>query len=267
MGNAVEPAGRMTPYGTEHILVLVLTVIVAVALVVWSRRIRGTVHEDRFLSIAGWTMLVITVVWTLWGMQPAQWNIEQSLPFHYSDALRLITAIALLTRAGWAIAITFFWGLTLNLQSVITPDLNYFDYPVLEFAVYWFLHIAALVVPIVFVWGLGYRPTWRGYGVAYAATVAWAGIAILVNAITGANYAYLSRAPEGPSILDVLGPWPLYILWEAVIIAVVWALMTWPFQTKTARSALVADRWATVRRKPPAGGTTTPTNAEQMLQP
>src|SRR5699024_8564367 len=138
---------------------------------------------------------------------------------------------------------------------------------VLVFAVYWFLHIAALVVPIVFVWGLGYRPTWRGYGVAYAATVAWAGIAILVNAITGANYAYLSRAPEGPSILDVLGPWPVYILWEAVIIAVVWALMTWPFQTKTARSALVADRWATVRRKPPAGDTTTPTNAEQMLQP
>src|SRR5699024_2310306 len=119
-----------------------------------------------------------------------------------------------------------------------------------EFMVYWFLHIVAFVVPILFVWGLGYRPTWRGYGVTYLATLVWAGIAVVANAITGANYGYLSRGPDGPSILDLLGPWPSYIIWEAVIIAVVWALMTWPWQTQTARQAPVVDRWATVRRKP-----------------
>lgn len=86
-------------------------------------------------------------------MLSGNWNIDQSLPFHYSDALRLITAIALITRAGWAIAICYFWGLTLNLQSIITPDLNYFDYPVLEFVVYWLLHIVAFVVPILFIRG------------------------------------------------------------------------------------------------------------------
>ena len=43
--------------------------------------------------------------WTIWGMLPGNWNINQSLPFHYSDTLRLITAIALITRAGWTIAI------------------------------------------------------------------------------------------------------------------------------------------------------------------
>jgi len=250
MDSAVEPIGRMTPYGVEHISIIIATVVIAVALVWLGRRIRGTVYEDRFLRIGGWIMLVVTIAWTIWGMLPGHWNIDQSLPFHYSDALRIITAVALITRAGWAIVICYYWGLTLNLQSIITPDLNYFDYPVLEFAVYWFLHIVAFVVPILFVWGLGYRPTWRGYGIAYLATIIWAGIAVTANAITGANYGYLSRGPDGPSILDILGPWPIYIFWEAIIIAVVWALMTWPWETKAARKAPIADRWATVRRKP-----------------
>ena len=236
MGNAVEPIGRMTPYGVEHIAVLIVTILTAVGLVWWIRRLRRAGTEDGFLRAAGWLMLTTTIAWMVWGMLPGNWNIDQSLPFHYSDALRMITAIALLTRANWAIAICYYWGLTLNLQSVITPDLNYFDYPVLEFFAYWFLHMVALLVPIIFVWGLGYRPGWRGYGLTYAATVAWAGIALLVNVLTGANYGYLSRGPEGPSILDLLGPWPSYVLWEAVIIAVVWALMTWPWQTRRARN-------------------------------
>ena len=250
MGTAVEPIGRMPPYGPEHLSILVLTMVASIAVVLVGRRIRGTAFEDRILRTGGWVMLIVTIAWTVWGMLPGNWNIDQSLPFHYSDALRLITAVALITGAGWAIAICYYWGLTLNLQSIITPDLNYFDYPVLEFFVYWFLHIVAFIVPILFVWGLGYRPTWRGYGVTYAATVLWAGITVLANAITGANYGYLSRGPDGPSILDLLGLWPIYIFWEAVIIAVVWALMTWPWQNRTASSLPTVDRWGTVRRSP-----------------
>jgi uncharacterized membrane protein YwaF len=31
-------------------------------------------------------------------------------------------------------------------------------------------------------------------------------------------------------VLDVLGPWPLYLLAEVAIVLVVWALMTWPWE-------------------------------------
>jgi len=251
MGSAVEPSGRMTPYSPEHLVMLAVTVVVVVVFLVIARRIRGTVHEDRLLTAFGWVMLTVTLIWTLWGMLPGQWNIDQSLPFQFSDALRFITAIALLTRSGWAIVICYFWGLTLNVQSVITPDLNYFTLPIVEFGMYWFLHITALVVPIMFMWGLDYRPTWRGYGFTYAATLLWAGIAICVNLITGANYAYLNHGPVGPSVLDLLGPWPIYILWAAIIIAAAWALMTWPWETQHTRTLPVADRWSTVRREAP----------------
>lgn len=233
MDVVLEPVGRMQPYGLAHLLVLFFTLVVGV-LAVWAvRRERAvdpqTPVTERALKTLGWLTLAVTVAWTVWGFLPMNFNLNESLPFHFSDAARIITVGALLTRAGWAIAISYYWGLTLNLQSIITPDLNFFLYPELEFIQYWFLHIVVLLAPVVQVWGQGYRPTWRGYGLGYAATVSWAAVAFTVNVVTGANYAYLSHGPAGPSILDYLGPWPIYILWEAVLIAVGWALMTWPW--------------------------------------
>ena len=77
--------------------------------------------------------------------------------------------------------------------------------------------------------------------------------ALIANAITGANYGYLSREPEGASILDLLGPWPVYIFWEAVLIAVVWALMTWPWQLNLGQHYPTVDMLGTIRRKPTGG--------------
>jgi hypothetical integral membrane protein (TIGR02206 family) len=241
MTRTVEPIGRMTPFGTEHLSMLLLTVLASIVVVLIGRRIRGTAHESTVLTATGWTLLSVTVLWTAWGMSPGQWNIDQSLPVQFSDALRFITSIALLTRARWAIAISYYWGLTLNVQSILTPDLNYYSLPILEFVAYWFLHIVVFVVPIGLVWGLGHRPTWRGYGIALAGAFVWAGVAIAVNTLTGANYAYLNHAPAGPSALDLLGPWPIYILWEAVLVAVVWALMTWPWTRSTRARASTTE--------------------------
>src|SRR5690606_7216872 len=117
-----------------------------------------------------------------------------------------------------------------------------------EFIGYWLFHVAALIVPIVFIWGLGYRPTWRGYAVSFAAVLAWAGIAGVVNALTGTNFGYLAHAPAGPSALDLLGPWPVYILWELVLVASVWALMTWPWNSKRTEALPTVDRLGCVRR-------------------
>ncbi|WP_084500330.1 TIGR02206 family membrane protein [Brevibacterium album] len=252
MSTRLEPIGRMSLYGPEHLCALALAVVVGIVFVWGARRIAGTVHEDRALRISGWTVLAITLGWMCWDLLPGNWNIDQSLPFHYSDVLRIITAIALIRRAGWAIAISYFWGLTLNIQSVLTPDLNYFTVPVLEYLLFWYLHIVVLLAPIVLTWGFGYRPTWRGYGIAYSATIAWACVAVTVNGITGANYAYLSRPPQGPSLLDLLGDWPVYVFWEALAAAVLWALMTLPWTLWGHRGASITDSSGAVRRRPPS---------------
>jgi hypothetical integral membrane protein (TIGR02206 family) len=83
------------------------------------------------------------------------------------------------------------------------------------------------------------RPTWRLYGFTLAATFLWAVVAFAVNALLGTNFGYLAHKPSSASLLDPLGPWPVYLLASIGIIAAGWALvLTWPWQWVARREAL-----------------------------
>lgn len=222
----------MEPFGFEHLTVVAVIAIVT-AWATWAVR-RGRLG-DRTLRVVGWLLLVTAFGWLGWSMRPSEWDGGLPLPLNLSDWLRIITALALITRAGWTVVLSYYWGLTLNLQALLTPDLAYSFNPALEFAMFWFSHGVAFIVPIVLVVGVGLRPTWRGFGLCCLGTLVWAGITMTVNALLGVNYGYLMGAPESGSALDLMGPWPWYLLTAAAVLAVVWAVMTWPWVTAAAR--------------------------------
>ena len=57
-----------------------------------------------------------------------------------------------------------------------------------------------------------------------------------VNTVLGTNYGFVSAPPGQASALDLLGPWPWYLVSVACLLAVVFALMTWPWTTERARA-------------------------------
>ena len=185
--------------------------------------------EGTALRLSGWALLATSVFYTVWHLLPMNWTVGDPLPLHYSDLLRFLAAIALITRLWWAVAITYFWGLTLNVQALLTPHPSMLDHASVITVFYWVVHIAVLLAALALTWGSGYRPQWRGYAVAYGAALGWAAVLIPLNSVLGTNYGFLNHPPEGASLIDMLGPWPVYVLWLALLVAGVWALMTWPW--------------------------------------
>ncbi len=227
---------RETPfqrYGPSHTWVLAIFALLAVAAVLIGRRQRQGSSARRTCASVGALLLVVQLALQVYSMLPQHWDVGSSLPFQLCDLAWMLAVYALWTQRPWACGLLYYWGLTLTSQALVTPVLD-FDFPHVQFLMFWFSHVLVVLATIYLTWGLGHRPRWSHYGLALAVTFGWGVIMLGFNACFKTNYLYVSAKPPG-TLLDRLGEWPFYLLSEIAIVTIVWALMTWPWARRRTR--------------------------------
>lgn len=227
MDLAVE--AEFSAYGPSHLTVVGVFVVVSAGLVVVGRRYGSTPAAHRAGQVVAVAMLAVLVGMLVYSNVPARFDPDHSLPLQLSDLVVFAAVAALWSRRRWAFALTYYWGLALSTQALVSPVLTGPDFPGRDFLVFWSLHLFVIWTAVYLTWGLDMRPGWPDYWMSVAVTTCWAVVAMTVNAITGGNYGFLSRKPDIGSLLDALGPWPWYLLPEIALVLGVWALMTWPW--------------------------------------
>ena len=152
------------------------------------------------------------------------------MPLHLCDFLIFVAVYALLTLRPVACELLYFWSGG-TLLAMITPDLA-LGFPHVLFLVFFGLHGAVVVAAVVVVFGLGQRPRtgapWRvlGLTVAYGAGVG------AVDWAFGMNFLYLCRKPDTPTLLDGMGPWPVYLATATALALLLFQVLAWPFRPR-----------------------------------
>ena len=225
---------RFEAFSTSHCLVLALFFAAIPALLWQGRRVRGTPAEERSRRIFAVTIIATAAPLQTLQLLPDDWSLDTSLPLQLCDLAWVAAAFALWTRRPWACALTYYWGLTLTSQALVTPALSQ-PFPHPRFIGYWSMHLFVVWAAIYLTAALRVRPSWRLYASTIGVTIAWMGAVIPFNVACGTNYGYLNGKPSSASILDALPPWPAYVLVEVGILIGGWALMTWPWVRARAR--------------------------------
>ncbi|GAA3657796.1 TIGR02206 family membrane protein [Nocardioides ginsengisoli] len=220
----------MAQYGPSHLVALAVFGVGLVVVVLLGRRHAAADGPTTFSRVWALLLPLVTLPFLVYDVL-FHYDIATTLPLHLCDLAWIAVAWALWTHRPLPVALTYFWGLTLTVQGIITPSLNE-DFPHPRYFAFWALHLLIVWAAVYLVLGLRLVPRWRDYGAAVATTLVWAVSAYVFNVVADTNYGYLMRKP-GPSILDLLGPWPWYVAEEIGIVVVVWAVLT-----------LAAQRWA-----------------------
>lgn len=152
------------------------------------------------------------------------WTVQFSLPLQLTDAVSLTAIVALLTRRQLLIELLYFWAFSASLQAVLTPDLGV-TFPDVLYFTYFLYHVGSILAALLLVFGCRRYPRARAMWWAYAVTLGWMAVAGLADVITGGNYMYLAWKPVHNSLLNVMGPWPLYILAGMAIALVMFAVL------------------------------------------
>jgi hypothetical integral membrane protein (TIGR02206 family) len=167
------------------------------------------------------------------------WAVDFNLPLHLTDSVTIVSVLALWTARPLLVELTWFWALSATLQAVLTPDLGA-DFPEILFLTYFVTHGGAVVAALVLVVGRGVTPRAGAVRRVYVATLAVAALAATANLVTGGNFMWLREKPDTSSLLDVMGPWPWYILSVAVLALALFLLLDLPFRRRRARVAPAA---------------------------
>lgn len=201
-------------FGFHHWIVLLITVVLTAACLVFSKQIREAQDDRWFCRFYALMLFVIGI--TAWvhilggGLM--------YLPLQLCDLALFLTVIALMSQNKYRVLgeLAFFWGLSGSTQALLTPDLRE-GFP--SFTCFnFFAGHAGVVLGVLYLAVRGrltvtLRSVWRVFFVTnlYVAVIG------LVNWQLGTNFGYLARKPEQPSLLDYLGPWPIYIFWTEFI--------------------------------------------------
>jgi len=134
-----------------------------------------------------------------------------ALPFQLCTLMVWVSAYSVAARSQRAYEVSFFLGILGAMQALATPYLTV-GFPDFRYFHFFLAHIAIIAASVFLTAVDGFRPTAKSVFKALLWLNAFAGAAGIVNAATGENFMFVARKPQTGSLLDVLAPWPWYLL-------------------------------------------------------
>lgn len=217
----------MPLFGPVHLSLLVSIVGTAIALS-WLCGARKVPARGVRL-VLGCGLAANELIWWIFRYSHEGVHIA-NLPLQLCDLTVWMTVLACLTTIPVVVEFAYFAGVAGSLMAILTPDLwtPWPSYP----AIYFFIaHGGVLIACAALTFGklatLRRGAVWR----AFAVLAAYACVIGAFNAVFRTNYMYLCRKPMNPSLLDLLGPWPVYLGGGAVIGLMLFGVLWLPFRS------------------------------------
>ena len=198
-------------FGSTHLWIMGLLIIIAFIMIAPVRR-WGNDDQKKQLAIGlGAVMIVMEVLDRGYQIIVLDELIKDNLPFHLCGIGVFLGAVLLIFRNFRLFEIMYFWGLVGAIQAIVTPDLEINQHTFL-FVTYFLSHWMIIVAVLYRIFVYSYRPTWKSLWRAFLWLNAYTLLVAPINLLFDTNYLFICEKPGSASLLDIMGPWPWYIL-------------------------------------------------------
>lgn len=203
----MPPGLRM--FGLPH-LVIISTVPALAALLSLAHRSRLPGHRAIRFILALLLAVSSVSLYAYFAALPGATMFPNHLPLELCDASLWLIIISLITLNRALFDIAMYWAIAGATQSLFTPNLVN---PTPFLSIQFFAdHGLIVCASLYLVWSGQLRPRPGSVARSLIAANIYAAIIGAFDALFHTNYMFLRNKPPTPSLLDLLGPWPWYIL-------------------------------------------------------
>ncbi|MEW9050004.1 MAG: TIGR02206 family membrane protein [Neobacillus sp.] len=196
-------------FSVSHFVMIALLFIGSFFLFLLKERLKSI--EWRRMEIgAALSLLLIEIGYHLWMIKIGIWHVSHALPLELCSISLILAILLLWTRKVFIYELLLFTALLGASQAIFTPLLH-FDFPHFRFVHFFYTHLMMIWVALYFTWVKGYRPTiWSVLKLLIFLNILLP-IIMAINKLVNGNYMFLNHKPKTGSLLDFLGPYPIYI--------------------------------------------------------
>src|SRR5690625_4400847 len=216
-------------WGTSHLVTICLIFGLVIALFIFKKSL---IPYRKIIRITvGWFLIISRISLDIWYIHTGMWDIRTSLPLELCSIASLACGIMLLTKSQRLFEVFYFIAIGGAIQAILTPDLL-FGFPQYRYIQFFADHGMLILAPLIMIWLYNYTITLTSVLKAFLTINAIAAVVFIINIFISSNYMFLMHKPSSASLLDLLGPYPYYLLsLEAITLAVFFILYS-PFLLK-----------------------------------
>jgi hypothetical integral membrane protein (TIGR02206 family) len=214
-------------YTWQHLLPILSFLSIGFILIVSGRRMHES-DQRRIGAIAALVILIFMIGGSLIKVSTGTFNVLDDLPLYLCRVIAWMLPFVIWRKSRFWLGIFYFWILAGTLQGILTPDLAE-GFPAFLYFRYWFLHAGLVTVMVYTTIVFRLRITWRDFWRAVVGAQIYLLLIHGVNLLLGSNYSYTMHKPPGPSLLDLFGSWPWYILGGELLMILLFLLLMLPW--------------------------------------
>ena len=237
---------EFTNFGLAHIAPILVAVAVIFAIYKFRRPLQNCSKEYVFRYILAFALITaeMSYFWRLVGMSgQLNPNPIDHLPITVCGWAVIFCSFLAIGKSQTLFDISYFWLFSGTIFALITPTVITYTGPTrFRYYQFWAEHTLGYITIFYMIFVHGMRPTVKSAIKSYIALVVLAVIAAFTNSYLGpgANYLFMAKPEDTPSILDILPPnYALRIVVMAVVVSTLFfvSYLPWLVKDKKAKKA------------------------------
>ncbi len=236
---------EFTNFSLAHFLPILVMVGVILAIRQFRDKLRNYEKEKNLRYILAFLLILseMSYYWRLVAIPSLGPNPVDHLPITVCGWVVVFASYMLIGKTQSLFDICYFWLFSGSVFALLTPTVISYTGPTrFRYYQFWLEHTLGYVAVFYMIFVHGMRPTVKSAIRAYIALAVLAVIAYFTNQLIGpgANYLFMARPEDTPSILDILPPnFALRLLIMAAAITALFFVSYLPWLLKDRKASKV----------------------------
>lgn len=236
---------EFTNFSFAHFAPILLAIGVIVAIYFFRDKLKNCKHEQVFRYLMAFIMIIsdMSYYWRLIAMPELGPNPVDHLPITVCGWAVVFASYMVVGKSQNLFDIIYFWLFSGSIFALITPTVISYTGPTrYRYYQFWLEHTMGYIAVFYMIFVHNMRPTWKSMIKSYIALAILAVVAYFANQIIGpgANYLFMARPEDTPSILDILPPnfaLRIVVMASAVTLLFFLSYLPWLIKDRKAKKA------------------------------